>query len=96
MTELSEYDFLELVAFDSKVEIEGFGYAASEYAPRFEHDNFVPMTNRAELSQLLREYRDRLDAFWDQPDCCDLHNKHVDEARKRAADSARPHRRGAS
>lgn len=85
-TRLSEYDFMELVAFDSKVENEGFSYAAEEYSPRFERDGLKHCDDFNVLRDLLREYRDELDTFWKREDACDVHNAHQMRVRKRFED----------
>lgn len=81
---LSEFDFLELECFASKVEREGFGYAAEEYAPRFEHRDYEPLTDKGELRNLLGAYRHELATFRARPDAIERHNAHVDEAHRRA------------
>src|SRR5437016_624629 len=84
---MSEYDLLELVAFDHKADYEGLDYAAENYPPRFERDGLRPTTSMDALAAPLREHREWLEAFWAREDACDVHNAHVDAARKRLEDS---------
>ncbi|MBB6172246.1 hypothetical protein HNR23_002306 [Nocardiopsis mwathae] len=76
--ELSDYDFMELVAFVRKAEDEGFDYAAEHYRPRF---------HSPELARWVGSSYDRLDAlyasrsgvietFWERPDAIALYNAH--------------------
>lgn len=87
-TNLSDYDFMELVAFDGKVESEGFSYAAENYAPRFEFNDLRRLDDYAALRDLWRTRQPAIDAWWDlhRDDGCDLHNAHVNAARKREDD----------
>jgi hypothetical protein len=78
-TALSEFDFMELVVFDRKVESEGsFQYAAENYAPAFKRDGYRRCDDLTRLSDLLREYADRIDE----------HNAHVVEADRRERERA--------
>lgn len=85
--DLSEYDFMELVVFQSTVDIEGFSYAAQEYAPAFEKDNLSTTHDRNELDKLLAAYEQPLNEFWQRPDADDLHDQHLDRARQRRDDA---------
>jgi hypothetical protein len=84
---LSDYDLLELVVFASKVESEGYDYAAEEYAPDFEFNDFARI-DRDELDHIWRTHRSAVDAWWaaHPDDGVDLHNAHVDASRKRLSD----------
>lgn len=80
---LSDFDFMELVVFDRKVDSEGFGYAAEEYSPAFERDGYAPCNDLNVLRDLRRQYIDRIDEFWRRDDAVDLHNAHVYESNRR-------------
>ncbi|MET7688030.1 hypothetical protein ABZT06_08615 [Streptomyces sp. NPDC005483] len=83
-TPLSEYDFVELVAFAHKVESEGFGYAFEEYPPRFEAPELDPIADDYSLlRQLFDEWEEALDEFWTRPDAEAAYDAHIDEARRR-------------
>lgn len=83
-TPLSDYDFVELVAFASKVESEGFGYAYEEYPPHFEAPELAPIADDYSLlRQLFDEWEEALDEFWTRPDAEDVYDAHIDEARRR-------------
>ncbi|MFF9175935.1 hypothetical protein [Streptomyces sp. NPDC014793] len=90
-TEWSDFDWLEFEGFVSKVENEGFAYAAENYPPRFESSELQALT--AEFGSLRRLYREneaKVDAWYSQvgPErACDIHNAHVDEARQRREDA---------
>ncbi|MFV8127505.1 hypothetical protein [Streptomyces syringium] len=90
-TGMSEYDFLELECFVSKVGREGFRYAAEEYAPRFESETLAEQASTfGGLRALYRQHRPAVDAWYEQVGgraACDLHNAHVDEARQREEDA---------
>lgn len=89
-TAFTEYDWLELVAFDSKVSSEGYTYAFEEYAPRFEDP---VMKSVAADSYQLKHLHDRqkaaIDAWWDSEgdNAVDLLNDHVDESDRREKDA---------
>lgn len=85
---LTDFDFLELVAFDRKVDSEGFTYAVENYAPVFERDGYVPCRDTRTLQGLRRKYADYIDRFWSRPDACDLHNAHIDESDRRERERA--------
>lgn len=86
-TDWSDYDFLEFEAFVSKVENEGFTYAAEEYAPEFESPELQAIA--ADFGQLRTFYVEneaKVDDWWTTVGgerACDLHNAHVDESRRR-------------
>lgn len=83
-TPLSEYDFVELVAFASKVENEGFGYAFEEYPPHFEAPELAPIADDYSLLRGLYDaWEEALDEFWTRPDAGDVYDAHIDEARRR-------------
>jgi hypothetical protein len=83
-TPLSDYDFVELVAFASKVESEGFGYAFEEYPPRFEAPELAPIAaDFSLLRQLFDEWEEALDEFWTRDDAEAMYDAHIDEARRR-------------
>ena len=77
---LTAFDFMELVAFDRKVDSEGFRYAAENYPPAFERDGYRRCDDLTRLHALLHEYADRINEFWDRDDAVDLHNAHIDES----------------
>lgn len=86
--QLSDYDFMELLVFDRKVESEGsWSYAYENYGPRFEFNDYADV-DRAEVRALQRRRQAAIDAWWDdhREDGCDLHNAHVDESRRRQDD----------
>jgi len=80
--DLSNFDFMELVVFDRKVDSEGFRYAVENYPPVFEHDGYRPCDDGT-LSDLRCKYADRINEFWEQENAVDLHNAHVIEANRR-------------
>jgi hypothetical protein len=90
-TNWSDFDFLEFEAFVSKVENEGFTYAAEEYPPRFESPELQAMAaDLSTLRTLYVENESKVDDWYAQiggERACDLHNDHVDEARKRREDA---------
>jgi hypothetical protein len=84
--ELSTFDFMELVAFGSKVEREGFCYARDNYGPRFESEELAAVP----LGEAWREYRAKVGKWWDSVGeelGCALHNAHVSEALARQNDA---------
>ena len=92
-TPLSDYDFIELVAFASKVESEGFGYAFEEYPPRFEAPEVAPIADDYSLlRRLFDEWQEAVDEFWTRPDAEAAYDAHIDEARRRRREqhAARP------
>ena len=90
-TTWSDFDFLEFEAFVSKVENEGFTYAAENYGPNFEAPEL--QTIAADLGQLRTLYvenEDKVEAWWlavGPERASDLHNAHVDEERQRREDA---------
>jgi hypothetical protein len=83
-TELSDYDFVELVAFASKVQSEGFGYAYEEYPPHFEAPELAPVADDYSLLRELYEaWEEALDEFWTRSDAEAVYDAHIDEARRR-------------
>lgn len=83
--ELSEFDFWELEAWDSKIRSEGRDYAWENYPPQFEFASYQPV-DREVAEGMLRQYRPAIEAAWcaDGDAACAKHNAHVDEARRRA------------
>ncbi|MEU0624916.1 hypothetical protein ABZ329_29165 [Streptomyces rubiginosohelvolus] len=90
-TPWSDYDFLEFECFVSKVGTEGFSYAAEHYGPKFENAELQKVTdNLGTLRAFYREHHSKIDAWYETVSgerACDLHNDHVDEARKRKEDA---------
>lgn len=90
-TDWSDFDFLEFEAFVSKVENEGFTYAAEHYGPNFEAPELQAVANDlGTLRTLYVENEEKVDAWWATVGgerACDLHNAHVDEERKRREDA---------
>jgi hypothetical protein len=90
-TAWSDYDFLEFEAFVSKVENEGFTYAAENYGPDFESPELQAIADDlGTLRTLYVENEAKADDWYTQvgPErACDLHNAHVDEERQRREDA---------
>lgn len=90
-TDWSDYDFLEFECFVSKVENEGFTYAAENYGPEFEDPNLQTLADDlSTLRALYLKNESKVDAWYAQvgPErACDLHNDHVDEERRRREDA---------
>lgn len=90
-TTWSDFDFLEFEAFVSKVENEGFTYAAENYGPNFESPELQAIAaDLGTLRTLYVENEDKVETWWLQigPErACDLHNAHVDEERQRREDA---------
>jgi hypothetical protein len=83
--ELSEYDFLELVAFDAKVKWETFSYAYEEYPPRFEAPELRELaTHYSRLKALWLANREAIDAFWEKPGAMGIYDRHLDAADRRS------------
>lgn len=84
---LSAYDFQELIAFDAKTESEGWSYAAENYGPRFEFNNYQPL-GWDDLRDLHNRERAAIADWWEThaDDGCDLHNAHIDESNRRDDD----------
>ena len=89
-TTWSDFDWLEFEAFVSKVENEGFTYAAENYGPNFESPELQAIA--ADLSSLRKLYLEneaKVDDWWTTVGgerACELHNAHVDEERQRRED----------
>ncbi|MEU1273038.1 hypothetical protein [Streptomyces sp. NPDC005799] len=90
-TDWSDFDFLEFEAFCSKVNIEGFTYAAENYGPNFEDPQLkVIAEDLGQLRTLYVENEDKVDTWYlavGGERACDLHNAHVDEERQRREDA---------
>lgn len=60
----TQYDWLELLGFSSKVENEGYEYASENYAPKFEADTLRAVAdNETSLRALYREHHAALEAW---------------------------------
>ncbi|MGV9268124.1 hypothetical protein ACWDRR_26065 [Kitasatospora sp. NPDC003701] len=86
---LSDFDFMELVAFDSKVDREGFSYAYENYPPRFESPELQEVAK--DLTSMRSFYGDHdhlVDQWWETVGGrgCDLHNAHIDEVQQHEDD----------
>jgi len=90
-TAWSDFDFLEFEAFVSKVENEGFAYAAENYGPNFESPELQAIAaDFGQLRALYLENEAKVDDWYTQVGgerACDLHNAHVDEERQRREDA---------
>lgn len=90
-TAWSDFDFLEFEAFVSKVENEGFTYAAENYGPNFESPELRAIADDLGLLRTLYvENEAKVDAWYTAVGgerACDLHNDHVDEERQRREDA---------
>lgn len=90
-TDWSDFDFLEFEGFVSKVENEGFTYAAENYGPMFESPELqAAAADLGSLRRLYLENEAKVDDWYNRvgPErACDLHNDHVDEARQRREDA---------
>ncbi|MBE4790287.1 hypothetical protein [Streptomyces caniscabiei] len=90
-TDWSDFDFLEFEAFVSKVENEGFTYAAENYGPNFESPDLQAIAaDLGALRTLYVENEDKVESWWllvGSERACGLHNAHVDEERKRREDA---------
>lgn len=88
---MSRYDFLELEAFASKVDHEGYSYAAEHYGPEFESTELQNTADDPQaLRALYRTHRPAIDAWCEElggEAACDLHNDHIDESRLREKDA---------
>jgi hypothetical protein len=88
---MSRYDFLELEAFASKVDWEGYSYAAEHYGPKFESTELQNTADDPQsLRALYRTHRPAIDAWVEElggQAACDLHNDHIDESRQREKDA---------
>ncbi|MGW2384443.1 hypothetical protein [Streptomyces sp. NPDC001658] len=90
-TTWSDFDFLEFEAFVSKVENEGFTYAAENYGPNFEDPKLRAIADDLGLLRTLYvENEAKVEAWWlavGPERACDLHNDHVDAERQRREDA---------
>lgn len=90
-TTWSDFDFLEFEAFVSKVEREGFTYAAENYGPRFESPELQAMAGDfGTLRTLYVENEAKVGDWYEavgMERACGLHNDHVDEERRRRQDA---------
>jgi hypothetical protein len=90
-TDWSDYDFLEFECFVSKVNSEGFTYAAENYGPNFEAPDLQAIADdMGALRTLYVENEDKVDTWYEAVGgerACDLHNAHVDEERQRREDA---------
>lgn len=91
-TDLSDYDFLELVALVWKVRNEGsYRYAVENWPPTFETPAMQAVADDpAKLRAFYGEHKDKVDAWADVVGgerAVDLHNDHIDEARQRQRDA---------
>ncbi|MGW2725522.1 hypothetical protein [Streptomyces sp. NPDC001492] len=92
LPELSEYDFMELVAFQFKVEWErSFPYTWSNYPPRFEAPELAEYgTVRWKFSRLYSRYKPKVMAWREEVGgerAVELHNAHIDERNQRRKDA---------
>ncbi|MGY0065164.1 hypothetical protein ACWY4P_53590 (plasmid) [Streptomyces sp. LZ34] len=91
-TALSDYDWLEFVSLVWKVRNEGsYSYTVENWPPAFESTDMQAIAaSRARMLAYYQENRGKVDAWWDVVGgerAVDLHNAHVDEARKREQDA---------
>jgi hypothetical protein len=90
-TTWSDYDFLEFEGFVSKVENEGFTYAAENYGPEFEDPELQAIAeDLGKLRAFYLEHEAKVDAWYETVGgerACDIHNAHVDEERQRRDDA---------
>ncbi|GAA2107943.1 hypothetical protein [Streptomyces synnematoformans] len=88
---LSDYDWLELLAFHWKIGSEGFTYAAEEYPPRFENPELQAQTGSLDRLRGLHGDHEAAIGRWldhvGMQRAVDLHNAHLDEVRKREKDA---------
>jgi hypothetical protein len=85
-TTFSDYDWMELVAFDSKVGSEGFTYAYENYPPAFESAELQQVADdMGAFRRFCLEHDDAVEAWWREhdEDGADLHNAHIDERNRR-------------
>ena len=98
-TTWSDFDWLEFEAFVSKVENEGFTYAAEEYPPHFESPELQALAgDLSTLRTLYLENERKVDDWWATVGgerACELQHDHIDEADQRRED-ARLYRVGAA
>lgn len=91
-TQLSDFDWLEVVALVWKVRNEGsYRYAVENWPPAFEAPDMQAVADdAAKLRTFYREHQAKVDAWWDVVGgqrAVDLHNDHVDEVRRREQDA---------
>lgn len=88
-TTFSEYDWFELIAFNSKVRSEGFAYALENYPPRFEDPTMrMVAADPGRLREHHAAQQTAIDAWWDaEPSAVDLINDHIDESDRRERDA---------
>ncbi|MCX4911872.1 hypothetical protein [Streptomyces sp. NBC_00878] len=91
-TDLSDYDWLELVALVWKVRNEGsYSYAVENWPPEFESADMQAIAGvPARLRAIYGEHRPKVDSWWDAVGgerAVDLHNDHIDESRQRQKDA---------
>lgn len=85
-TSFSDYDWMELVAFDSKVGSEGFTYAYENYPPAFESTALQQVADdMGAFRKFFLEHEVAVEAWWREhdEDGADLHNAHTDERSRR-------------
>lgn len=81
-SEMSDYDFLELIAFAAKAENDGYDYAFEEYRPRFRGPRLQTVANdREALENFLDGHQAAIAAFWEQPDADARYDAHLDNHR---------------
>lgn len=85
-TNFSDYDWMELVAFDSKVQSEGFTYAYENYPAVFESAELRRIADdMGAFRKFFLDHEDAVEAWWNEhdEDGGDLHNAHIDERQRR-------------
>lgn len=92
IADLSDYDWLEFVAFVWKVKQEGsYSYAEENYGPTFEGADMKAVADdSAQLKAFYRANLKAVSSWWDAvggDTAVDLHNAHIDEERKREKDA---------
>lgn len=81
---LSDFDFLELVAFATKCSNEEFWYAWREYAPRFESpDARALATDPVAMEAMVDRFQGAVEEFWQRPDADERFHNHQREADSR-------------
>lgn len=87
----TQYDWLQLVAFDSKVTREGYAYAAEHYAPQFETPALEAVAaDPHQMKFLYDRQRAAIDTWWDTHGevAADLLNTHIEEEQRRRKDAS--------
>ncbi|CAM4364944.1 hypothetical protein NORO109296_26080 [Nocardiopsis rhodophaea] len=77
--ELSDYDFMELVAFGVKADSDGFEYAADDYPPRFKNPELARWVGSG-YDRLYALYTSRtveIARFWGRSDAQERYNAHI-------------------